>query len=81
MRHGRVCSEGTGEYQVKSPLLIGSDVRSMNASSLALLTNKELITVQGPLGLQERAPPARTRPHFVWTLVFKLTAVETSVKI
>ena len=29
----------------KSPLLIGSDVRSINASSLAILKNKDLIAV------------------------------------
>ena len=38
---------------VKSPLLIGSDVRSIAADSLALLKNKELIAVnQDPLGIQ-----------------------------
>lgn len=38
---------------VKSPLLIGSDVRSISNDSLAILTNKALIAVnQDPLGIQ-----------------------------
>ena len=38
---------------VKSPLLIGSDVRSIAADSLALLKNKELIAInQDKLGVQ-----------------------------
>ena len=32
----------------KSPLLIGSDVRSINASSLAILKNKDLIACEPP---------------------------------
>lgn len=37
----------------KSPLLIGSDVRSINASSLEILKATEIIAInQDPLGIQ-----------------------------
>jgi alpha-galactosidase len=37
----------------KAPLIIGFDVRKMNASTLSILTNREVIGVnQDPLGVQ-----------------------------
>jgi alpha-galactosidase len=40
---------------MKSPLLIGCDVRAMSESTLAILSNPEVIAVnQDPMGVQAR---------------------------
>ncbi len=40
---------------MKSPLLIGCDIRNMDDATLAILTNKEVIAIsQDPLGIQGR---------------------------
>ena len=63
--HGNAAAQTFDEYKVQfaswcvwgAPLMLGCDIRSMDAKTLALVTNKELLKIdQDPLALQPYVP-------------------------